>query len=193
MPPISPSAGVRAIRSSWLAPLRLGGDHERAVLDERAVVDEVGDVLAAVRRPAARRRRHGVGAGCIEPDQVPIDDVAARSSRSSPLGAAPSDATPASRLGRPVRSAACSSAASGRSRNSTSPGCTVDPTATTTASTTPATPALHLVVELHRFDERQHRRPPRPDRRRRPRSLTTVPWSCELTDVIDVGRSAMGR
>ena len=46
------------------------GDHDRAVLDERAVVDEIGDVLA--RRSATDRASPGDGIGAcrIEPDRV---------------------------------------------------------------------------------------------------------------------------
>ena len=51
VPATSPSAGVRAIRSSISRLASLGGDGEAAVLDEGAGVDEVGDVLAS-RAPA---------------------------------------------------------------------------------------------------------------------------------------------
>ena len=51
-----------------LATAALGGDDERAVLDERALVDEVGDVLPRRAPCPAPATRHGVGAGFVEAD-----------------------------------------------------------------------------------------------------------------------------
>ena len=52
VPAISPSAGVRAISSSSSRRIALRGDREAAVLDEAALVDEVGEVLARRARAA---------------------------------------------------------------------------------------------------------------------------------------------
>ena len=46
-PPMSPSAGVFAIRSADVAAPSLRRDHRRPVLDERVGVDQVGKVLAS--------------------------------------------------------------------------------------------------------------------------------------------------
>ena len=75
VPATSPSAGVRAIRSSSSAAEPLGGDGEPAVLDERAGVDEVVDVLAGgatVRRVPAV---DGLGAGRILGQRTPTQQL----------------------------------------------------------------------------------------------------------------------
>ena len=65
-PATRPSAGVRAISSSLVAPPLLGGEHQRPVLDERALVDEVGEVLAGGPAPALVALGDRVGAGLVE-------------------------------------------------------------------------------------------------------------------------------
>ncbi len=56
-----------------VAPAALGGDHQRAVLDERAVVDEVGDVLPRRAPVAVAAPGDGIGPGLVEPDAVALD------------------------------------------------------------------------------------------------------------------------
>ena len=70
-----PSAGVRAIRSSSVAAAALGGDDHRPVLDERAVVDEVGDVLARGAPADLAPPLDRVGASRVEADLVAGDDL----------------------------------------------------------------------------------------------------------------------
>ena len=53
-----------------LAPPALGGDHQRAVLDEAAGVEEVVDVLAGRALAGAAAALHRVGPGGVEPDLV---------------------------------------------------------------------------------------------------------------------------
>ena len=52
----------------------LRGDDERRVLDEAAVVDEIGDVLAGGARARGVPARDRVGPAVIEPDVVTLDD-----------------------------------------------------------------------------------------------------------------------
>ena len=130
MPATRPSAGVRAISSSQRAAAALRGDRERAVLDERARVAEVVDVLArgALARRAPARDR--VGPRRVERERRAGASTSARSgriaSRSTPP---PRRRTPSRRRRRPRRGpAGC-------------PSKTVSPTATATWRTTPPTGA----------------------------------------------------
>ena len=56
-----------------VTPAALSGDHERAVLDERPVVDEVGDVLPRRAPASLAAPSDGVGAGLVEAGDVPLD------------------------------------------------------------------------------------------------------------------------
>ena len=62
VPPMSPSAGVRLDQLFGGAAHPLRGDRERAVLDEAALVDEVGDVLARGSPAALVALGDGLGA-----------------------------------------------------------------------------------------------------------------------------------
>ncbi len=53
----------------------LRGDHEGAVLDERAVVDEVGEVLAGRASPALPTPCHRRRSARVEPSFVAFDDI----------------------------------------------------------------------------------------------------------------------
>ena len=103
------------------APAALRGDDERRVLDEAALVDEVGDVLPRRALPAsrdgARPRRAGGGRARHRAARAPRRDRRARASRSTVDGSARS-ASPRRRRRR-VRS----------TNASASPGITVSPTA----------------------------------------------------------------
>ena len=152
-PPTSPSAGVRAISSSLRPPPLLGGEEQRPVLDERAVVDEVGDVLAR-RAPAllaAPRDRLGSRAS-----SRPSACRASTASRAAP------DAAP-QRTRRTCSPAALAGAivATGWSR---------PPTHRRDRHASPPRRPLgdDLVLHLHRLDHRDRRARARGARRARP-------------------------
>ena len=105
-----------------VAAAALGGDDERAVLDERAVVDEVGDVLArrapAAARGAGRRRRGGPRRA----RRGGARSTSARSARTRCPAARDAGRRPC--LGRRRRTVA----STGSSTTSRSPGITAVPT-----------------------------------------------------------------
>ncbi len=66
--PVGGGAGDELVE---LATPPLGGDHRGPVLDEAALVEEVGDVLAGGALAAAPPSLDGLGPGRVEPDLVP--------------------------------------------------------------------------------------------------------------------------
>jgi hypothetical protein len=57
------------------APPSLSGDHDRPVLDERILVDEIGDVLARGASPHLPPTRHGIARVLVEPHRVARDGL----------------------------------------------------------------------------------------------------------------------
>ena len=124
------------------AAAALRGDDERRVLDEGAVVDEVGDVLARGaapgRRGAARRRRAGGGRARRRGGRGPRRDRGARDRGRRRRDASPLPAAPTSRalsIG-----------------SSASPGMTVVPTPTAIAVDHAGDVGGDDVLHLHRLE-----------------------------------------
>ena len=69
----SPSAGVDADQILDIATAPLRRDHERSVLDEGAVVDQIIEVLASGAMVASMPTRDRLGAMLVEADRMPIE------------------------------------------------------------------------------------------------------------------------
>ena len=100
------------------AAAALRGDDERRVLDEAAVVDEVGDVLARGALPGRAPARDRVGPAVVEPDVVALDDLGEIGAHAIEVDRGAATASP--RRGADARR---------RRARSASPGMTVSPTA----------------------------------------------------------------
>ena len=151
------------------APAALGGDHDRAVLDERAVVDEVGDVLpgrAPAAGPGAGRRRRGGPRRGRRGGARALGEVGADHGR--PGGRPPPRPSPASAASSSVvdRLQAHQQVAR-HHRPSRRPPCS--------SATRPDSVGRDVVVHLHRLDEQQHGARPAPRRRARPRATRSCP------------------
>ena len=126
------------------APALLRGEQQRPVLDEAALVDEVGEVLARGAPAALVAARDGVGRAASSP--ISWRSRTARRSARSPPAAQRRRCSSSDRRARPAPSAPGSSA------SSSWPSSTASPTATASSRTTPPRLGEHLVLHLHRLE-----------------------------------------
>ena len=125
----------------------LGGEQQRPVLDEGALVDEVGEVLARGAPPALAAARDRLGARRVEPDRVALAHRLAGRRARRRVG---SSAGGARRRGR-------RSPPGAEQRRSSWPSSTASPTATSTLRDDAAGLREHLVLHLHRLEHDQRR------------------------------------
>jgi hypothetical protein len=147
IPVIIPSAGVLRIRSS--GPLR--GEGQRAVLDETVGIAEIGDVLARAAQAERMALRDRLGAARVEGEGLAptqLDQVLADLGRAGGVAA-----------GRGRRKAAAGGglvAGAVQAEQDLALDHHV-PSANPHARDLAVAIGTHLVLHLHRFDDRQHR------------------------------------
>ena len=150
------------------------------MLDERAVVAEVVDVLARGALVRLAAAGDGVGTGRVERDGVALDD----------LGEIGADGVEVDLVGRWSSTRPPTSA--GSTNTSGWPSKTVSPTATPTRRTNPASVAVDDVLHLHRLHHEQLLAGADRRRRRRRRSRRSCPAGGERTAVVPAGPSSVG-